>query len=239
MMIGAVLVIWVMCIMPLMTATGTAAYKTQGNYDDYLQSRSAIEFCKSELEKIVEEKIPYTFAVTGDLNGGFQAVAKWNDTGISVRGEYSALVTSPDSLNDRKDYPTSDSVRAICAVEPNHENPNIYDIVITTYHNCEKGMTYTATFTPKGSLLIHPEAYKQNQEFQINRVRDALEGERLYVQKSGILDREFDSFAWMWDNEIDAVIYTLDDSTRDCFGGHHDAMDALQYAANAYWTYNG
>ena len=168
MMIGAVLVIWVMCIMPLMTATGTAAYKTQGNYDDYLQSRSAIEFCKSELEKIVEEKIPYTFAVTGDLNGGFQAVAKWNDTGISVRGEYSALVTSPDSLNDRKDYPTSDSVRAICAVEPNHENPNIYDIVITTYHNCEKGMTYTATFTPKGSLLIHPEAYKQNQALPLS-----------------------------------------------------------------------
>lgn len=83
------------------------------------------------------------------------------------------------------------------------------------------------------------EAYKQNQEFQINRVRDALEGERLYIQRDGILDKEFDSFSWTWDNEIDAVIYTLDDSARDCFGGHHDAMDALQYAANAFWTYTG
>ena len=56
MAIGAALVIWVTCIMPLMTTTGTIAYQTQGVQDDYLGSRSAIEFCKSELEKIVEDK---------------------------------------------------------------------------------------------------------------------------------------------------------------------------------------
>lgn len=168
MMVGAALVIWVLCIMPLMANTGTAAYKTQGNYDDYILSRSAIEFCKSELEKIVEEEIPYTFAVTGDADSGFQAIAKWNETNITVRGEYSSLVTSPDPLDDRKDYPTSNSVVAICAVEPNHSDPNIYDIVMTTYHNCEKGLIYSATFTPRGSLLIHPEAYRQEQALPLS-----------------------------------------------------------------------
>lgn len=82
------------------------------------------------------------------------------------------------------------------------------------------------------------QAYKQNQEYQINRVRDALEGGRLFVQKDGILDRESDSFSWTWDNVLDAVLYKIDDDVRDCYGGHHDAMDALQYAANTYWTYN-
>ena len=47
MMIGAALVIWTLCILPLMTTTGNAAYKTQGSYNDYLLSRSSIEFAKS------------------------------------------------------------------------------------------------------------------------------------------------------------------------------------------------
>lgn len=169
MMIGAVLVIWVMCIMPLMTTTGTITYQTQGSYDDYLQSRSVIEFCKSELEKIVEERIPYTFAVTGNVTEeNFTAVPKYNVTGQTVRPEYAALVNSPDALDDRKDVPSSDEVAAICAVEPSRENPNIYDIIITTYENCEEQMKYTATFTPKGSLMIHPEAYKQNQALPLS-----------------------------------------------------------------------
>lgn len=167
MMIGAALVIWVMCIMPLMSTTGSAVYKTQGDYDSYLLSRSAIEFCKSELEKIVEEKLPYTFAVTGDLDEGFTAVAKWTN-GLTVRPEYSSLVNSPDPLDDRKDVPTSDDVQAICAVETNATDPGIYDIVITTYKACEKQMTYKATFVPTGSLMIHPESYKQNQALPLS-----------------------------------------------------------------------
>lgn len=82
------------------------------------------------------------------------------------------------------------------------------------------------------------EAYKQNQEYQINRVRDALEGGRLFIQKDDILDKECNSFSWTWDTALEAVIYKIDDKTRDVFGGHHDALDALQYASNAYWTYN-
>jgi hypothetical protein len=82
------------------------------------------------------------------------------------------------------------------------------------------------------------EAYKQNQEYQINRVRDALEGGRLFIQKDGIIDKECNSFSWTWDGTLEAVLYKIDDTVRDVFGGHHDALDALQYAANAYWTYN-
>lgn len=168
MAIGAALVIWVMCIMPLMSTTGTVAYQTQTSYDDYLQSRSAIEFCKSELEKIVEEKLPYTFAVVGDLDSGFSAVAKRDSNSISPRPQYTAIVSSPAPLDDKQDVPTSDTVSAICAVTPNATDPNIYDITITTYCNCEKGMVYTATFTPRGSLLIYPEAYKQSQALPLS-----------------------------------------------------------------------
>lgn len=166
MMIGAVLVIWVMCIMPLMTTTGTITYQTQGSYDDYLQSRSVIEFCKSELEKIVEERIPYTFAVTGNVTEeNFTAEPKYNVTGHTVRPEYAALVNSPDALDDRKDVPSSDEVAAICAVEPVGKN---YQIVITTWHDCEKAQTYTATFTPTGSLRIFPESYGAKQALPLS-----------------------------------------------------------------------
>ena len=69
MMIGAALVIWVMCIMPLMTTTGTTAIQTEEKYDDYLESRSSIEYCKSELERMVkiDKKVPSTFAVVKNV----------------------------------------------------------------------------------------------------------------------------------------------------------------------------
>lgn len=217
MMIGAVLVIWVMCIMPLMTTTGTITYQTQGSYDDYLQSRSVIEFCKSELEKIVEEKIPYTFAVTGNVTEeNFAAVPKYNVTGQTVRPEYAALVNSPDALDDRKDVPSSDEVAAICAVEPSRENPNIYDIIITTYENCEEQMKYTATFTPKGSLMIHPEAYKQNQALPLSDfvVVDGKMGPNT-VWNSGITMQTADSLDF---NEV--LLPLIDASHSDWHAGY-------------------
>lgn len=166
-MISAALMIWVMCILPLMTATGNAVYKTETSYDDYLFSRSVVEFCKSELKKIVEDQLPYTFAVTGDLENGFTAVAKWNENGLTVRPEYAALVDSPNSLDDRQDIPSSDTVIAICAAEPNLDNPNTYELVMTVYMNKEKTLTYTAVFTGEGSQMIFPEAYRQNQALPI------------------------------------------------------------------------
>ena len=168
MMVGAVLVIWVMCIMPIMATTGTVAIQTEESYDDYMIGRSAVEYCKSELEHIVETKIPYTFALTGNPTDGFTVQPKWNTTGQTPLPEYAALVRSPDSLDDRKDVPTSDSVVAICAVEPSKTKDNVWDIVITTYDKCDKVMSYSATFTGKGSLLIYPEAYKQNQALPLS-----------------------------------------------------------------------
>ena len=169
MAIGAALVIWVTCIMPLMTTTGTIAYQMQGVQDDYLGSRSAIEFCKSELEKIVEDKVPYTFAVVGNVEDGFTAIPK--KTGATLNPDYSTVVKY-DQLDDKKDVPQNNAagntVAAICAVTLNETNTNLYDITMTTYHNGEKGIVYTALFTPKGSLKIHPEAYKQSQALPLS-----------------------------------------------------------------------
>ena len=71
MIITSALVIWVMCLAPLMATTGTAALKVQNGYTDYLSSRSAIEYAKSELELIVRDEVPYTFAVIKQSNGTY------------------------------------------------------------------------------------------------------------------------------------------------------------------------
>ena len=74
MMIGAALVIWVMCIMPLMSTSGSVAYKTLGTQAAYLDGRSAIEFCKGELTRVVDAgEYPYTFCLLGDFATGFTA----------------------------------------------------------------------------------------------------------------------------------------------------------------------
>ena len=165
MAIGIALVIFVMCLLPMMTTTGTIVYHNMGEAEEYLDSRSAIEFCKSELEKIVEDKIPYTFAVTGSVEDHFTAVPKISSGGVGTNPAYQAIVSSPNAVDDRKDVPISDSVVAICAVEPEE---TVYDIVITTWANQEKTNTFTATFTPQGSLRIFPEAYGAKQALPLS-----------------------------------------------------------------------
>lgn len=164
MMIGAALVIWVMCIMPLMTTTGTTAIQTEEKYDDYLESRSSIEYCKSELEKIVsiDKKVPRTFAVVrNDSTDTYSAVYKLDDSNFS-NPPYSAIIQTDYVSPDTDDKPLSGdagkNVTAICAVEwVNAENH--YKITIQTYHNGEKGQTYSLIYTLSGSLLIYPESY--------------------------------------------------------------------------------
>ena len=68
MIITSALVIWAMALAPLMATTGTNALKVQTGYTDYLGSRSAIEFAKSEREYIVQTETPYTFAVIRDVD---------------------------------------------------------------------------------------------------------------------------------------------------------------------------
>ena len=169
MMVGAALVIWVMCIMPIMTTTGTVAAQTEESYDDYMIGRSAVEYCKSELEHIVETKIPHTFAVTGNPTDGFAVQPKRNATGYTTLDAYKLLASTPqDSKNDLNDFPISDSVVAICAVALSENKENVWDILITTYDKCDKVMSYSATFTGKGSLLIFPESYMQNQALPLS-----------------------------------------------------------------------
>lgn len=157
MMIGSALVIWVMCIMPLMTVTGTTAVQTEKKYDTYLEARSAIEFCKSELENIVKEEIPYNFAVI--KNGDeFEAIRKKLKGSESLNPAYSNCVdTATDVPKNNAD---GDKVTAVCTVEWN-DSESHYDIEIITYHSGEKEQTYSIIFTPSGSLLIYPESYKQ------------------------------------------------------------------------------
>lgn len=169
MIVGTALVIWVMAIMPLMTSTGVTASNTQETQEKYLTSRSSIEFSKSELEKIVETQIPYTFAVLKEDNGTFSALAKRSSGAITP--QYTTYVTMPvDSNEDDKDVPKSSApkeVAAICAVMPG-DTASRYNITITTFSGGEKDLTYNAYYTLSGSMLIHPEAYKQTQALPLS-----------------------------------------------------------------------
>lgn len=168
-MIGAALVIWVGGILPMMMGTGDISYKTQGNYLSYLQDRSSIEFCKSQLEYIVRSEMPGTFAVTVDDNGVFTAVPK-RDFMLAVQGDYEALVDTSQGTDDHGDVPwrdgRGDSVVAICSVTINDEGS--YDIFVSTYDHGDLSMRYRVTFTPSGSLKIHPEAYNNGEALPLS-----------------------------------------------------------------------
>ena len=176
MMIGAALVIWVMCIMPLMTTTGTTAIQTEEKYDDYLESRSSIEYCKSELERMVNEgNIPSTFAVVkkvaADGNVTYTAYQKIaGDT--NAPEHYPYYVDEVTATTDEDDEPRNDDngklVTAICAVVPDDDDPGVYNITIQTYHSGEKGQVYKLKYTLSGSLLIYPESYNQNQALPLS-----------------------------------------------------------------------
>ncbi|MCI6732456.1 MAG: hypothetical protein MR487_09060 [Lachnospiraceae bacterium] len=69
-----------------------------------------------------------------------------------------------DSESTATDVPKNnadgDKVTAVCTVEWN-DSESHYDIEIITYYSGEKEQTYSIIFTPRGSLLIYPESYKQ------------------------------------------------------------------------------
>ena len=88
--VGAALVIWMTCVIPLMNGTGANSKTMSGIFQDYITSRSSIEFCKSELEKIVETDSPYTFCVVQDDSGLFSAIPK--KLSLAPNPAYSALI---------------------------------------------------------------------------------------------------------------------------------------------------
>ena len=172
MIIGALLVIWVMCIMPLMANTGTVAHQTFEGYLDYLQNRSSIEFCKSELLKMSKTEIPHTFAVIKKDDGTFFPVHnKVNGqtnapmTGGTAQPEHYTYYVNDNDVQDDLDVPRADAdgnkVTAICSVVPT-ANYEKFEIIIRTFNNGEPGMTYKVEFQSSGSLKIYPEAYRHN-----------------------------------------------------------------------------
>lgn len=171
MVVGAVLVIWVLCIMPLMTAVGTNGIAMSGSYSDYLQSRSAIEFCKSELEHIVLTGAPYTFCVVRDNDGIYTAIPK-RGTANEITGAYDQYINYDPANIDTNDTPLNNAdgklVVAICAVSSQRNEENAYPITITTYNDCQKGLTYNTTYTIRGNLLINPESYQQSQALPLS-----------------------------------------------------------------------
>lgn len=168
MIITSALVIWVMCLAPLMSTTGITALKVQNGYTDYLGSRSAIEYAKSELEFIVRSGAPYTFAVVED-GDGFKAVPK-KLTG-ALNTEYSSYINyhvSDDNQDVPKNTATGNKVFAICAVTPPATGDNMYEIYIHTFIDGKRGMSFRVEFRETGSLLIYPEAYKQTDALPLN-----------------------------------------------------------------------
>lgn len=167
MIIGAVLVIWVLAIMPLMVAVGNNSLTLQGSYADYLQSRSAIEFCKGELEKMVETDPPRTFAVikTGNTYSVAYKRVDGKNVDTTQPTSYGNLINY--SGDDKTDTPKDNSVVAICAVVKDPDKSE-YNITITTYNDGKPGLTYSTVYTIRGTLKINPESYLQSQALPLS-----------------------------------------------------------------------
>lgn len=168
MIITSALVIWVMCLAPLMTTTGTAALKVQNGYTDYLGSRSAIEYAKSELVKIVnyDGKAPYTFAVVMD-GSDYVVIPKRDDAG-GVSSQYMEYIDhglSDDSGDKPLDNSRGNQVAAICYVSNVGMN---YEIVITSYINGVKSLTIKVPYSHQEHLMIYPEAYRQTEALPLS-----------------------------------------------------------------------
>ena len=161
--IGLVLVVWVMGLSPIVATQGKASIDVQQQEEDYLQSRSAIEFTKGELYNMVTlHGVPETFAVT--YEGDLYSVKAWDapDYGAYVSAQPSDLDDVPQATEN------GNKVAAICAVvKPAGEKD--YTIQVTTYNQGEAGLTYNTTYTPPViSKMVYPEAYKKTEALPLS-----------------------------------------------------------------------
>ena len=172
--IGLVLVVWVMGLSPIVATQGKASIDVQQQEEDYLQSRSAIEFTKGELVNMVAYGSPRTFAVVkGAVTGLAPDATDEQFTAVNFqnnRALYENYVNiEQGSLTGNgtpQDTDLGDEVCAICHVE---KLDKIYDINITTYCNGESNLTYHTTYTPPvASKMINPEAYKKTQALPLS-----------------------------------------------------------------------
>lgn len=163
--IGLVLVIWTMSLSPIVATQGKASIDVQNQEEDYLQSRSAIEFTKGELVNMVENGAPGTFAV---LKGENEAHP--DDYSPIIYKNNPAAYTNHvnhDGLDHDDDTPKDDKVAAICSVKD--AGGGVYNITVTTYCDGKENLSFVTTYTaPYGPGTIYPEAYKKTQALPIS-----------------------------------------------------------------------
>lgn len=176
--IGLVLVVWVMGLSPIVATQGKASIDVQQQEEDYLQSRSAIEFTKGELVNMVDRRgRPMTFAV---VKGAVQNLAP-----DATEDQFTPIIFETNrplyenyveielgSLTGKgapQDSDLGDEVCAICHVEKPSGSSRDYKINVTTYANGEANLTYSTTYTPPlSAATIYPEAYKKTDALPIS-----------------------------------------------------------------------
>lgn len=72
-------------------------------------------------------------------------------------------------------------------------------------------------------------AYKQNSDYTLRLLKDALACGDILIQKGNSIDDECERTVWKWDTEREEVIYEIDDEAY-----HPDSLDALRYAYTQY-----
>ena len=107
-----------------------------------------------------------------------------------------------------------------------------YDIPVENIHIVQdtSHQQIGADFQAQGISNIE-NAYKQDEQYQIARVSEALELGDLKIKKEGHFDCECNQMVWKWNQEKGCVVYQIDD---DSF--HPDIADSVKYAYNQYIT---
>lgn len=72
-------------------------------------------------------------------------------------------------------------------------------------------------------------AYKQNSDYTLRLLIDALASGDILIKKSDSIDDECERTVWKWNTEKEEVIYEIDDEAF-----HPDSLDALRYAFTQY-----
>ena len=152
--LAAVLVLLGTTLLPVAITADSEAEKMETRYENYLISRSAIEYAKGELACLIQSEPPCTFAVLQD-SAGFRAVRKM-DGGVSVNSDYAACIDydplgRADDAQDRpKASAAGDRVLVICAVVPTENPTHPFEITICSYVKKEVSLTCKADYKEEG-----------------------------------------------------------------------------------------
>ena len=76
-------------------------------------------------------------------------------------------------------------------------------------------------------------AYKNDKDYTLRLMKDALASGDILIMKGGSIDDECERTVWKWDSEKEECIYEIDDAVF-----HPDSLDALRYAYTQYLINN-